>query len=475
MPRPLYPSVLFSVSLSLIPAVAAIGQVTPTSGTYAFVNVEVIPMEAPGTLPDHTVVVRDGRIVVVGPSASVEVPADATRIEGEGRFLMPGLVDMAARLPGELDPMRVIVLEEWLYLYLANGVTRIRALGGSPYQLDLKEQIGEREVLGPRLYVGSPPLDSVSAPDAATAAAFVGDQAEAGYDFLTLESGLPAAAWEGVVRAAEAASLPLAGSGPGRVDLEAVLEAGPSTLDGLSDYLEPTRSDGLASATPNAERFSATDQQELEHLAQRTAESGVYVVPKQYLQNHLHGWNHLLGGSTAPDSVKALPEFQHVPQSVRNDWVTTAWNAWIPPAVTPESAAAYAEWRTTLLSALRSAGAPILVGTGAADLFNVPGFAIHREMPLLAAAGLSTYEVLQAATTTPAQFVAEQFGEPGDFGAVKEDYVGDLILLDDSPLESLDAFTSTVGVMANGVWLTQEEIAERLAAMAERHKDYEID
>ncbi|MQA92578.1 MAG: hypothetical protein GEU90_20540 [Gemmatimonas sp.] len=456
-------------------AVSKTGGQAPSDSSYAFVNVDVIPMTSAGTVPDQTVVVRDGRIVEVGPSDSVEVPTDATRIEGEGRFLMPGLVDMAAQLPDELDPIRVIVLEEWLFLYLANGVTRIRSVGGSPYQLDLKDQVREREVLGPSMYVGSPVLNSESTPDVAAVETFVATQADAGYDFLTIEVGLSASAWEGVLLAAEEAALPLAGSAPERVDLRAVLEARPSTLDGLAGYLSPTRSRGLVSAASNAERFAATDPQKLEELAQLTAESDVYVVPQQYRQHHLHGWNHVLGGWTAPDSVKALPEFQHVPQTVRNDWATAAWNAWVPPAVTPESAAAYAAWRLSLVSALHSANVSILVGTGAADLLNVPGYAIHREMPLMVDAGLTTYEVLQAATSVAARFVAEKLDQPADFGAVRDDYVADLILLEENPLQSLDAFGSKVGVMANGIWLTQEAIDERLAEMAERHKDYEID
>src|SRR5688572_24979143 len=62
----------------------------------AFVGVNVVTMGERGTLRNQTVVVRDGRIAEIGPSGAVKVRAGARRIEGRGRFLAPGLIDMHA-------------------------------------------------------------------------------------------------------------------------------------------------------------------------------------------------------------------------------------------------------------------------------------------------------------------------------------------------------------------------------------------
>jgi imidazolonepropionase-like amidohydrolase len=473
-PKPLH-RLLVGLLLNGMVAGLAAAQTVSGPGSYAFVDVTVIPMDAPGTLPEQTVVVQDGRIVAVGPTDSIPVPPTATRIEGEGRFLIPGLVDMVARLPAEDDPLRAVVLDEWLYLYLANGVTRLRAVDGSPYQLGLKEQIATDAATGPTLHVGGPDLDEHTAADPAAAEALVREHAAAGYEFISLTPTLSPAAW---LRAAEVAAelqIPIAGGAPVQLGVESALQAGPSSLDGLEAFLPATRDGSLSPDAPNAELYAGTDPTRLEEIARATAASGVAVVPMQYLHNHLHGWNHVFGEVVVPDTVKTLPEYGHVPQAQRNTWATTAWNLWVPPHVTPESAQAYSEWRKELLSALHSAGVTMLVGTGATDLLNVAGFAMHRELPLMAAAGMSTFEVLQAATTNAAAFAAAELGHAGDFGAVKEGYIADLVLLAENPLSSLDAFGATDGVMVRGTWLPKEQIAERLAEIAERHKDYEID
>src|SRR5687768_11678457 len=75
-------------------AVEAAAQAEPP--VTAFVDVTVVPMDRDTTVPGQTVVVRGDRIVEVGPAASVKVPAGAVRVEGKGRYLMPGLAEMHA-------------------------------------------------------------------------------------------------------------------------------------------------------------------------------------------------------------------------------------------------------------------------------------------------------------------------------------------------------------------------------------------
>jgi hypothetical protein len=60
----------------------------------AFVDVTVVPMDKEQTLPHQTVVVVGGRITQVASAASVKVPHGAMKIDGMGKFFMPGLADM---------------------------------------------------------------------------------------------------------------------------------------------------------------------------------------------------------------------------------------------------------------------------------------------------------------------------------------------------------------------------------------------
>jgi imidazolonepropionase-like amidohydrolase len=79
-----------------VQAQASRGALAP--GLIAITDVAVVPMTSDTVLRAHTVLVRDGRIATIGPTASVAVPAGATRIDGRGKFLIPGLVDMHTHL-----------------------------------------------------------------------------------------------------------------------------------------------------------------------------------------------------------------------------------------------------------------------------------------------------------------------------------------------------------------------------------------
>ena len=107
----------------------------------AFVGVTVIPMDRERTLANQTVVVTNGRITAMGPAASTTVPSGATRIDGAGKFLMPGLAEMHAHVPPQTTNDQL--LRDIMFLYLANGVTTIRGMLGAPYQLQLREQLAQ--------------------------------------------------------------------------------------------------------------------------------------------------------------------------------------------------------------------------------------------------------------------------------------------------------------------------------------------
>src|SRR5262245_60025779 len=85
-------------------ATSAIAQAPPPPPTplpvLAIENVTVIPMDSEQVLRDHTVLIEGRRITAVGPAASTKSPDGATRVDGRGKFLLPGLTEMHAHFPG---------------------------------------------------------------------------------------------------------------------------------------------------------------------------------------------------------------------------------------------------------------------------------------------------------------------------------------------------------------------------------------
>ena len=116
-----------------------------SQGVVAIVDVTVIPMDRERRLPGQTVVVRGDRIVELGPAASVKVPEGATRVEGKGKFLIPGLAEMHAHIPGGQASDSTV--ERTLFMYLAGGLTTVRGMLGHPRHLELRARAARGELL----------------------------------------------------------------------------------------------------------------------------------------------------------------------------------------------------------------------------------------------------------------------------------------------------------------------------------------
>src|SRR5690554_6344451 len=91
--------VLVVLMLALLAMPAGRSAAQGGANVTAFVGVTVLPMDRERVLENHTVIVRDGRITVIGPAAQVKIPEGAARIEGAGKYLIPGLSEMHAHLP----------------------------------------------------------------------------------------------------------------------------------------------------------------------------------------------------------------------------------------------------------------------------------------------------------------------------------------------------------------------------------------
>jgi hypothetical protein len=154
----------------------------------AFVGVTVIPMDRERTLPGQTVVVRGDRIVTVGPADRVKVPGGSVRVDGAGKFLMPGLAEMHAHIPGGQASDSVV--ERTLFLYAAGGITTIRGMLGHPHHLELRDRAARGELLSPTIYTSGPSINGNSAPTPDAVVRMVTEQKAAGYDFLKIHPGL---------------------------------------------------------------------------------------------------------------------------------------------------------------------------------------------------------------------------------------------------------------------------------------------
>lgn len=506
----------------------------PFPGTYAFVDVHVVPLDSRRVIEHQTVLVRDGVIEAVADTGDVEIPADAQRIDGGGRYLVPGLGDMHVRLPGPEASSEEI--EELLFLYVANGVTTIRQARGRRGHRTLKRRLLRDELLGPTLYVASPPLELASireAPDSVAAdsmRAAVERMVGQGWDLLRVPEGMSRREWDWMTDALARYAMAFGGPVPDSVGLGHALATGVSTVDHLDGLLEAVVDDGTArrirEAYAPAEVDGADDGADVADAAGGDAagassddadpgggdplprdggglpasddgasemEDRAPPVPLDSLVRAVErrkvwavaGRARAAGAWSVPtlhlwemryrrrqDGTDSLPAPDLPELRYVSPDLRTAWRrgAGTAPPLDRATTRDLLATRREAARALNDLNAGLLLGTGSPGRFTVPGFSVHREMRRLEEAGIVPYEVLLAATRSVARYASSEMGESGRFGTIAPGQRADLVLVEDDPLEDLGALERRAGVMVRGRWLPAAEIERRLEEIAARHR-----
>jgi imidazolonepropionase-like amidohydrolase len=410
------------------PQSAGVDTAAVAGNTFAFTNVNVVPMTNQIVMSDQTVVVQNGRIAAIGAASRVKVPAGATRIDGRGKYLMPGLSEMHGHIPGQ----NVQFAERVAFLYVAGGVTTVRGMQGHPNQFALRKRIDAGEIVGPRLILGSPPLSGNNVGDVATAENLVRTFKNAGYDLLKIHENLSPDVYHKIAATAREVNIPFGGHVPNDVGVLGALAAKQTTIDHLDNYVDLIQS-----------------ELDIPQLAEQTVKAGVANVPTMPL------WE-VLRGLHDPASMMNRQELRYMPPQMVQQWQTQVGN--IRAQANQQAAAREIELRNKMLKGLSDAGAVLLLGSDAPQLFSVPGFSIQREMETWVAAGIAPYKVLQAGTTA----VAKHFKDEANSGTISVGKRADLLLLDANPLVDIRNVAKKAGVMVSGRWLHWSDIQARL-------------
>lgn len=428
----------------------------------AFVGVRVIPMDKDRVLKNQTVLVRDGRIAEIGDEAKIKVPKDALKIDGRGKFLMPGITDVHLHLsPGE--GVGDDLPSQQLRLLLANGITSARNMIGHPTHLVLRDKINRGEITGPQIFTAGTPLLGNNTPTIEAAVKAVTDQKKAGYDLLKVHEGLKPEVYEAIVKTAREVGIPFAGHVATTVGLQRALSAHQTSVEHLDNYLQSAISPAAkVEISPSqivlGEALKNVDEKKFAELAAETSKAGVANNPTLTLFK-------LVVSDVKPEDYLNWEEMRYVPAKMRENFAKQKTGTLNIPA-SQEEKKRYIELRNMLVRELHRAGAKILVGPDSPQFFLVPGFATHREMKSLVEAGLSNYAVLEAATRNG----AENLGMIKEFGTIEKGKRADLLLLDANPIEDIANAKQISGVMVRGKWLPKNELQKMLDAVAELNR-----
>lgn len=429
-----------------------------------FTHVTVIDATGAPAKPEMTVVIKGGRIAVLGKTGNLNVPEGAYVVDATGKFLIPGLWDMHIHPHDKKD---------YLALFIANGITGVRVMWGEPLHHKWREEISAGELIGPRMVISSAVVDgpnasgnkiSVSSEDEGRQV--VKQVKKQGADLVKIDINVPRDAYFAIADEAKKRGIPFAGHVPFFVSLAEASDAGQQSIEHCAFVLLACSSEGEEELRKKAKETRDTSEGELEGVRARYkliaditySEKEAADVFARFVRNStwvcptLTVYNGVLfrseHGSGNNPRLKYMPPWTRY--QVKNDVLVAA--------ATEEGRAnlkRFCEKQLAIVGAMRDAGVGLLAGT---DTYT-PGFGLQDELALFVRAGLSPMEALQTATYNP----AKSFGKLDSMGTIEQGKVADLVLLDANPLQDISNTQRVAAVVIGGKIHQKADLQKMLA------------
>lgn len=447
---------LSHVTISFVVLLLAFFNAPPAcSQSILITHVTVINPGSAEVLANRSVLITGTRITAVAASDGLQPPKDARVIDAHGQYLIPGLWDMHVHSAfGDWFPGgREVILP----LFIANGVTGVRDMGGDlPVLFEWRKQIAAGEIPGPRMIVSGPMLDgylpngklrfpsSVPITTPETAVAAVDSLKKQGADFIKVQSVISHDAYLAAAAEAHKQNLPIVGHVPDKVRIAETIVAGQKSIEHLMGIFEgcSTEEDKFIRGEGNLKLLlSTTDQSRCDAIIHSLAQHQVWQCPTLAWQR----------GGTFLDQLdwKHQPLDKYVPAPWR-DVTWRRFNDEMMPDLKRDPLSLRQEYfkrNLQMVGVMHRAGVSFLAGTDAAPgIYVMPGFSLHDELANFVEAGFSPMESLQTATSNPAKFLNQE----NDFGTIAPGKAADVVLLAANPLDDIHNTRKIIAVIANG-------------------------
>jgi len=343
--------------------------------------------------------------------ATLRIESDTARtFDARGKFVIPGLWDMHTHIPDDTVGKNV-----YLPLFLANGVTGIRVMEGSPELYRWRDAKSS-----PRMVVASPILDgpktfladAVVVRNDAEGRKAVRDAKRAGADFIKVYDNLSREAYFAIASEARRLRMPVAGHLPAAITPQEAAKARQISIEHLTGM-------SLGKQIPR----------------------GVWQCPTLIMR---HNYGILDDPNLAND-----PRLHYIRASTRERWLRMLHE----PADYAARRATFAK-EQQLVGVMANEGIGILAGTDNGNPFVFPGFSLHDELALLVESGLTPLQAVQSATINPLRFF-------------KIDAPNDFVILDANPLDDIHNTAKIFAVVSRGRLLERKDLDAMLKAADE--------
>jgi imidazolonepropionase-like amidohydrolase len=430
---------------------ASIVAMTQTrSKPIVFTHATVIDATGADAQSDMVVIVTGETITEVGKFGKIEFPKNSQVIDATGKFLIPGLWDMHVHLTK--------AGENTLPLFIANGVTSVRDMGGDYVEvLKWRKEAADGTRLAPRIKTSGALLESaenvarmkregtvepvdkyrigIATPEEARKA--VDLMASLGVDFIKFRTTASPETYKAIAEESKAKGLMFVGHQFGSP--ETMVDAGQKSIE---HYIYPP----IITNPKHAEIY------------RKMSESGVHVVPTIVVAD-----KSLLvscdDAKTIFEDINGKVDFR---RKYLSGYLIADWKIQLEEKKQP-SPFELAKLKEVLikdLQEMRKAGVRLMPGTDVAVLLIYPGYSLHDELQLLVKyVGLTPMEAIISATRYPAEF----FGMQNRLGTIEKGKIADLVLLDANPLDDISNTKRIAAVVLNGRYLSKESRERMLA------------
>ena len=427
-------------------------------GPIAVEGVSVIDVTSGKVIAGQTVIVKDQRITEVGPAAKASIPGDATKVDGTGKFLIPGLWDMHVHFASA----------DYAPLFVANGVVGVRDMHAHlPFMLlPLRKSVAEGKRIGPKILTaismvdGGPPMwgDSLAAPNPEEGRKAVQTLKTKKADFVKIYSGLDPETFLAILDEARKVDFAVVGHTPEAVRALDASIAGMRSMEHIFGILTATasnekelRDEFVATIRGvNAKTFYPllirSQLKALDTYSPSRADELFAVFAKNRTYQCPTLTVHRMFAQLTDPNFTSDPRLRYTPQLIKN----VAWKQtldWVAPIAQNASDQKKLYDKTKeIVRDMHKAGVPILAGTDTSNPYVMAGFSLHDELALLVEAGLSNLAALQAATIEPARYLKTEKEQ----GTIATGQRADLVVLDANPLEDIHNTTKINAVILNG-------------------------
>lgn len=441
--------------LLFVTLIAAFTQAMAQQNAYAIKNVNIISMTSTNEVINNATIVIDSQKII---SINQSIPGNVQIIDGHGKWLIPGLIDMHVHIPvdGHFNtkyPTRAASVftstQDVMTPFIANGVTTVFELNARAGHFGQRNEILRGDVIGPRMAlaaminggngdgrIANTPSDGRQSVRMAKAE---------GYEFIKVYSHLDVETYKAIVDEAEKLQMKVVGHIPNSFRGE------------IAEALVPHF--GLAAHAEEFFKQAEYVPTDPKHIASLARANGTWLTPTLVVMVSAAAQGRSI------NEVSRQTALQYVHPLLQDKWLTA--NNYHKNA-TEKSIARLEriiDFNKRLVRAFKEAGVPIVAGTDAGSSGVIWGFSLHDELELLVDAGLTPGEALASATRLPATWL----GIDSVTGTIEVGKFADLVLLDANPLTDIRNTLKIAGVFINGRWVDRSGMEKMLSDLSEQN------